>query len=127
MEKGYFPIRLIKFQVDTNKTDLSYLTNKNKKMGHREYIIRKFSEKPRKEYRYVKPHPSTRYRKETNTAEKTNIEPIKTNIEPIKTNIEPIKTNIEPIKTNIEPIKTNIEPIKTNIETKANNQKTLAE
>ena len=73
MEKGYFPTSLIKFQVDTNKTDISYLTNKNIKMGNREYIIRKFSEKPRKEYRcrcytekprqqyrYVKPHPSTR-------------------------------------------------------------------
>ena len=85
MEKGYFPTSLIKFQVDTNKTDISYLTNKNIKMGNREYIIRKFTEKLRQEYRYVKPHPLTRYRKETTTAEKTNIEPKKTNIEP-KTN-----------------------------------------
>ena len=28
MEKGYFPTSLIKFQVDTNKTDISYLHNK---------------------------------------------------------------------------------------------------
>ena len=103
MEKGYFPTSLIKFQVDTNKTDISYLTNKNIKMGNRAYIIRKFTEKPRQEYRcrcynkftekprqqyrYVKPHPSTRFRKETIAAEKTNIEPKKTNIEP-KTNYQ---------------------------------------
>ena len=55
-------------------------------MGNRDYIIRRFIEKPRqnnryrftnfteKPRRYVKPHPSTRYRKETNTAEKPNIE-----------------------------------------------------
>ena len=62
MEKGYFPTSLIKFQIDdTNKTDISYLTNKNINIGNRKYIIRKFSEKPRQEYRYryVKPHPST--------------------------------------------------------------------
>ena len=49
-------------------------------MGNREYIIRKFTEKPRQEYRYryVKLHPSICFRKETYTAEKTNIEP-KTN------------------------------------------------
>ena len=87
MKKGYFPTSLIKFQVETNKTDLSDLNNKNIKINNRDYIIRKFTEKPRQEYRcrcytekprqqyrYVKPHPSTRYRKETNTAEKTNIE-----------------------------------------------------
>ena len=98
MEKGYFPTSLIKFQVETNKTDLSDLNNKNIKINNRDYIIRKFTEKPRQEYRcrcytekprqqyrYVKPHPLTRYRKETNTAEKTNIEQKKTNIEP-KTN-----------------------------------------
>ena len=99
MEKGYFPTSLIKFQVDTNKTDISYLTNKNIKMGNREYIIRKFTEKPRQEYRcrcynkfaekprqqyrYVKPHSSTRFRKENIAAEKTNIEPKKINIEEI--------------------------------------------
>ena len=69
MEKGYFPTSLIKFQVE-NKTDISYLHNKNIKIKNRDYIIRRFLEKPRC---YVKPHPSTRYRKETNTAEKTNI------------------------------------------------------
>ena len=84
MEKGYFPTSLIKFQVDTNKTGLSDLHNKNIKIKNRDYIIRKYTEKPRQDYRYryanfaekpcryVKPHPSTRYRKET--AEKTNIE-----------------------------------------------------
>ena len=84
MEKGYFPTSLIKFQVETNKTDLSDLNNKNIKINNRDYIIRKYTEKPRQDYRYryanfaekprryVKPHPSTRYRKET--AEKTNIE-----------------------------------------------------
>ena len=103
MEKGYFPTSLIKFQVETNKTDLSDLTNKNIKINNRAYIIRKFTEKPRQEYRcrcynkftekprqqyrYVKPHPSTRFRKETIAAEKTNIEPKKTNIEQ-KTNYQ---------------------------------------
>ena len=101
-EKGYFPTGLIKFQVE-NKTDISYLTNKNTKIGDHEYALRKFTEKPRQEYRcrcynkfieklrqqyrYVKSHPSTHFRKETNTAEKTNIEPKNTNIEP-KTNRE---------------------------------------
>ena len=33
MEKGYFPTNLIKFQVDTNKTDISYLTNKTLRCG----------------------------------------------------------------------------------------------
>ena len=91
MEKGYFPTSLIKFQVE-NKTDISYLINKNIKIGDHEYALRKFTEKPRQnnryrcyneniekprqQYRYVKPHPSTRYRKDTNTAEKTNIEEI---------------------------------------------------
>ena len=86
MEKGYFLTSLIKFHVDTNKTDISYLTNKNIKIKNREYTIRKYTEKPwqdyrcrcytkfteklRHQYRYVKPHPSTRFRKETNTAEK---------------------------------------------------------
>ena len=51
MEKGYFPTSLIKFQVDTNKTDISDLTNKNIKTGNRDYIIRKFTEKPRQDYR----------------------------------------------------------------------------
>ena len=103
MEKGYFPTSLIKFQVETNKTDLSDITNKNIKINNRAYIIRKFTEKPRQEYRcrcynkftekprqqyrYVKPHPSTRFRKETIAAEKTNIEPKKTKIEP-KTNYQ---------------------------------------
>ena len=88
MENGYFPTSLIKFQLDENKTDISYLINKNIKIGDREYALRRFIEKPRqnnryrytnfteKPRRYVKPHPSTRYRKETNTAEKTNIEEI---------------------------------------------------
>ena len=62
---------------------ISYLHNKNIKIKNRgDYIIRRFIEKPRqnnryrytnfteKRRRYVKPHPSTRYRKETNTAEK---------------------------------------------------------
>ena len=83
-EKGYFPTSLIKFQVDTNKTDISYLHNKNIKIKNRDYIIRKYTEKPRQDYRYryvdfaekprryVKPHPSTRYRKETNIEQYTN-------------------------------------------------------
>ena len=34
MEKGdYFPTSLIKFQVDTHKTDISDLTNKNMLIG----------------------------------------------------------------------------------------------
>ena len=63
MEKGYFPTILIKLQVE-----------------NREYTIRKFTEKPRQVYRYrcsyhyIKPHPSTRYRKQSTTTEKTNIE-----------------------------------------------------
>ena len=83
MEKGYFPTSLIKFQVE-NKTDISYLTSKNIRIGDREYALRRFLEKPlqnnryrytnytEKPRRYVKPHQSTRCRKET--AEKTNIE-----------------------------------------------------
>ena len=47
MEKGYFPTSLIKFQVETNKTDLSDLNNKNIKINNRVYIIRKYTEKPR--------------------------------------------------------------------------------
>ena len=74
MEKGYFPTSLIKFQVE-NKTDISYLINK--KINNRDYIIRRFIEKPRQNNRYryanftekprrcVKPHPLTLYRKET--------------------------------------------------------------
>ena len=81
MEKGYFPI-------DTSKTDLSDLHNKNIKIKNRDYIIRRFVEKPRQinryrytnfteiPRRYVIPHPSTRFRKETITVEKTNIEEI---------------------------------------------------
>ena len=40
-------------------------------IGNREYIIRRFIEKPRQDYRYryVKPHLSTRFRKETTTPE----------------------------------------------------------
>ena len=92
MEKGYFPTSLIKFQVDTNKTDISYLTSKNVRIGDREFALRRFmekprqnsryrcytenTEKPRQQYHYVKPHPSTGYRKDTNTAGKTNIEEI---------------------------------------------------
>ena len=59
---------------------ISYLHNKNIKIKNRDYIKRKYTEKPRQDYRYryanfaEKPHPSTRFRKETNTAEKTNIE-----------------------------------------------------
>ena len=86
MEKGYFPTSLIKFQVE-NKTDISYIINKNLKIGDHENALRKFTEKPRQQYRYVKPHPSTPFRKETNAAEKTNIETKKTNIEP-KTNYQ---------------------------------------
>ena len=98
MEKGYFPTSLIKFQVE-NKTDISYLTSKNIRIGDREYALRRFiekprqnnrryrytnfTEKPRQQYRYVKPHPATRFRKESITAEKTHIEPRKTNIEEI--------------------------------------------
>ena len=76
MEKGYSSTSLIKFQVDTQKTDISYLTNKNIRIGNRKYTIRKFTEKPRQDYRYryIKPHPSMRYRKQSTTAEKTNIE-----------------------------------------------------
>ena len=74
MEKGYFPTSLIKFQVDTNKTDISYLHNKNIKIKNREYTIRKYTAKPRQDYRssylYIKPHPSTRYRKQSSTTKK---------------------------------------------------------
>ena len=79
-----------KFQVDNNRTDITYLRNKNIRIGNREYALRRFmekqrqnnryrrcytnTEKPRQQYRYIKPHPSTRFRKKTNTAEKTNIE-----------------------------------------------------
>ena len=77
MEKCYFPTSLIKFQADTNKTDISYLTNKNIKMGNREYIIRKFTEKPRQESRYrrytkftEKPRQESRYRCYTKFTEK---------------------------------------------------------
>ena len=69
---------LIKFQVDTIKTDISYLHNKNINIMNREYTIRKFTEKPcqdyRSSYRYIKPHPSTRYRKQSTITKKTNIE-----------------------------------------------------
>ena len=39
MEKGYFPTSSIKFQVDETKTDISYLTNKNLRIGDRDYKI----------------------------------------------------------------------------------------
>ena len=78
MEKGYFPTSLIKFQVGTNKTDISYLHNKNIKIKNREYTIRKYTEKPRQDYRnsyrYIKPHPSTHYRKQSSTTKKNNTE-----------------------------------------------------
>ena len=49
-------------------------------MGNRNYIIRKFIEKPRKDYRCsyrdIKPHPSKRNRKQTTITRKTNIENI---------------------------------------------------
>ena len=51
MEKGYFPTSLIKFQVE-NKTDISYLINKNIKIGDHEYALRKFTEKPHQNNRY---------------------------------------------------------------------------
>ena len=42
--------------------------------NNRYHCYTKFTEKPRQPYRYVKTHPSTRFRKEINNAEKTNIE-----------------------------------------------------
>ena len=56
MEKGYFPTSLIKFQVE-NKTDISYLHNKNIKIKNSDYIIRRFIEKPRQNNRYFRVFP----------------------------------------------------------------------
>ena len=68
----------LKFQVDTIKTDISYLHSKNINIMNREYTIKKFTEKPRQDYRssyrYIKPHPLTRYRKQSSITKKTNIE-----------------------------------------------------
>ena len=76
-EKGYYPTSLIKLQVDKSKTDISYLTNKNIKIGDRNYIIRRYLEKACQDYRYrcfVKPHPSMLFRKQSTDAENSNIE-----------------------------------------------------
>ena len=65
MEKGYFPTSLIKFQVDTNKTDTSYLTNKNIRIGDRDYALRitdtAATPNLQRNRANVKPHPSTRF------------------------------------------------------------------
>ena len=76
MEKGYFPTSLIKFQVDETKTDISYLTNKNFRIGDRDYTIRRYLDQPRQHYRYryVKPHPQKLFRKQATNVEKLNIE-----------------------------------------------------
>ena len=63
---------LIKFQVDTIKTDISYLHNKNKNIMNREYTIRKFTEKPRQDYRSSSA--SFNALQETINYHKTNIE-----------------------------------------------------
>ena len=115
MKKGYFPTSLIKFQVETNKTDLSDLNNKNIKINNRDYIIRKYTEKPRQDYRYryanftekprryVKPHPSTRYRKET--AEKTNIEQYTNNQNTLAEYLADITRRLELIEEDILKLK----------------------
>ena len=82
MEKGYYPTSLIKFQVDKSKAHISYLRKKPIRIGDSNYIIRRDLEKPRQDYsyrccyRYVKPHHSTRFMKQSRNAETiTNIEP----------------------------------------------------
>ena len=95
-------------------------------MGNRKYIIRKFTEKtrqeyrcrcdnkftekPRQQYRYVKPHPSTRFRKETYTAEKTNIENTEnTNYQKrLAENLAEITSRLELIEEEILKLKKNI-------------------
>ena len=122
MEKGYFPTSLIKFQVETNKTDLSDLNNKNIKINNRDYIIRKYTEKPRQDYRYryanfaekprryVKPHPSTRYIKET--AEKTNIEQYTNNQNTLTENLADITRRLELIEEEILKLKKTLHALK---------------
>ena len=41
-KKGYFPTSLIKFQVDERKIDISYVTDKNFRIGDRNYTIRRY-------------------------------------------------------------------------------------
>ena len=120
MEKGYFPTSLIKFQVE-NKTDISYLTSKNIRIGDREYALRRFIEKPRQEYRYrytnftekprryVKPHPSTRYRKET--AENTNIEQYTNNQNTLAENLADITRRLETIQKTLQELKNTIQEL----------------
>ena len=120
MEKGYFPTSLIKFQVE-NKTDISYLTSKNIRIGDREYALRRFIEKPRqnnryrytnfteKPRRYVKPHPSTRYRKET--AEKTNIEQYTNNQNTLAENLADITRRLETIQKALQELKNTIQEL----------------
>ena len=139
MEKGYFPTSLIKFQVDTNKTDLSDLHNKNIKLKNRDYIIRKYTEKPRQDYRYrytnftekprryVKPHPSTRFRKENITTEKTIIEPKKTNIEPITNNQNKLAENLADITRRLDTIQKTLQELKNTIQELAKERKLLRE
>ena len=122
MEKGYFPTSLIKFQLDENKTDISYLINKNIKIGDREYALRRFIEKPRqnnryrytnfteKPRRYVKPHPSTRYIKET--AEKTNIEQYTNNQNTLSENLADITRRLELIEEEILKLKKTLHALK---------------
>ena len=120
MEKGYFPTSLIKFQVE-NKTDISYLTSKNIRIGDREYALRRFIEKPRqnnryrytnfteKPRRYVKPHPLTRYRKET--AEKTNIEQYTNNQNTLAENLADITRCLETIQKALQELKNTIQEL----------------
>ena len=139
-EKGYFPTSLIKFQVE-NKTDISYLTSKNIRIGDREYALRIFIEKPRqnnryryinfteKPRRYVKPHPSTRYRKETNTAEKTNIEQITIHQNTLAENLADITRRLEIIQKALQELKNTIQELEKErsllreLEKKRNNKK----
>ena len=140
MEKGYFPTSLIKFQVETNKTDLSDLNNKNIKINNRDYIIRKYTEKPRQDYRYryanfaekprrcyVKPHPSTRFRKENITTEKTIIEPKKTNIEPITNNQNKLAENLADITRRLATIQKTLQELKNTLQELAKERKLLRE
>ena len=138
MEKGYFPTSLIKFQVE-NKTDISYLKNKSIRIGDRDNALRRFIEKPRqnnryrytnfteKPRRYVKPHPSTRFRKENITTEKTIIEPKQTNIEPITNNQNKLAENLADITRRLDTIQKTLQELKNTIQELAKERKLLRE
>ena len=105
---------LIKFQVDTIKADISYLHNKNINIMNREYTIRKFTEKPRQDYRssyrYIKPHPSTRYRKQQKT--------LAENLAEITRRLETIEKELTNLNNSLHDLKQERETVKTKEETK---------